>query len=45
MGAGKYAKTDLEKLLDQLRTLCTMVEEQVQAAPEPVPEKKKPPQL
>ncbi|OQB67485.1 MAG: Chromosome-partitioning protein Spo0J [Deltaproteobacteria bacterium ADurb.Bin135] len=30
-GAGKYAKTDLEKLLDQLRTLCTMVEEQVQA--------------
>ena len=32
MGAGKYAKTDLEKLLDQLRTLCTMVEEQVQAA-------------
>jgi hypothetical protein len=31
-GAGKYAKTDLEKLLDQLRTLCTLVEEQVQAA-------------
>ena len=30
-GAGKYAKTDLEKLLDQLRTLCTIVEEQVQA--------------
>ena len=31
--AGKYAKTDLEKLLDQLRTLCTLVEAQVQVAP------------
>jgi hypothetical protein len=31
-GAGKYAKTDLEKLLDQLRTLCTLVEAQVQAS-------------
>jgi ParB family chromosome partitioning protein len=30
-GAGKYAKTDLEKLLEQLQALCAMVEEQVQA--------------
>jgi len=31
-GAGKYAKEDLNKFLNQLRTLCTLVEEQVQAA-------------
>jgi ParB family chromosome partitioning protein len=30
-GAGKYAKADLEKLLANLRELCTLVEEQVQA--------------
>jgi hypothetical protein len=40
-GAGKYAKTDLEKFLDQLRALCNLVEAQVQAIP--VPEK--PPQV
>jgi len=34
-GAGKYAKTDLEKLLDQLRALCNLVEAQVQAVPVP----------
>jgi ParB family chromosome partitioning protein len=31
-GAGKYAKADLEKLLNNLRELCTLVEAQVQAA-------------
>jgi hypothetical protein len=31
-GAGKYAKEDLNKFLNQLRALCTLVEEQVQAA-------------
>jgi len=29
--AGKYAKEDLEKLLEELETICTMVKEQVQA--------------
>ena len=31
-GAGKYAKADLEKLLNNLRELCSLVEAQVQAA-------------
>ena len=31
-GAGKYAKEDLNKLLNQLQALCALVEEQVQAA-------------
>jgi hypothetical protein len=32
-GAGKYAKEDLEKLLEQLRTICSLVEAQVQTVP------------
>jgi ParB-like chromosome segregation protein Spo0J len=31
-GAGKYAKADLEKLLNNLQELCSIVEDQVQAA-------------
>ena len=48
-GAGTYTKPDLETLLDELRTFCALVEEQVQTAPMPapvkeMPVKKKPPQ-
>ena len=32
-GKGKFTRTDLEKLLDNLRTLCDLVEQQVQEAP------------
>ena len=32
MGAAKYTKPDLVKLLNQLQALCALVEEQVQAA-------------
>ena len=31
-GAGKYAKEDLNKLLNQLQVLCALVEEQMQTA-------------
>ncbi len=33
-GKGKFARTDLEKLLNDLRTVCALVEQQVQEAPE-----------
>jgi hypothetical protein len=34
-GKGKFARTDLEKLLSDLRTVCALVEQQVQEAPSP----------
>ncbi len=39
MNTVQYMKPDLEILLDDLRTFCALVEERVQTAPEPVPEK------
>ena len=48
MGTWQYTKPDLQILLDELRNFCALVEERVQTAPEPVPEKpvkKKPPQV
>jgi len=42
MGAAKYTKPDLQTYLDELRVLVSLVEQKVQTAPEPVPEK--PPQ-
>jgi ParB family chromosome partitioning protein len=43
-GAGTYTKPDLETLLDELRTFCALVEEQVQTAPQGNA-KPKPPQV
>jgi hypothetical protein len=42
MDTWQYTKPDLEILLDDLRTFCALVEERVQTASEPEPEKKKP---
>ncbi|MCX5816697.1 MAG: hypothetical protein NTX75_10740 [Proteobacteria bacterium] len=45
MGAKKYTRPDLQALLDELRVFCALVELRIPIAPEPEPEKKKPPQL
>ncbi|MCX5816599.1 MAG: hypothetical protein NTX75_10240 [Proteobacteria bacterium] len=45
MGAKKYTKPDRQALLDELRVFCALVELRIPIAPEPVPEKKKPPQV
>ncbi|MCX5809781.1 MAG: ParB/RepB/Spo0J family partition protein [Proteobacteria bacterium] len=45
MGAKKYTKPDLQALLDELHVFCALVEMRIPIAPEPAPEKKKPPQL
>ena len=37
MNTGQYTKPDLEMLLDDLRTFCTLIEERLQAAPIPPP--------
>ena len=44
-GLSKYTKPDLVTLLDELRTFSALVEMRIPIAPEPPPEKKKPPQL
>ena len=44
-GFAKYTKPDLETLRDELRTFLALVELRIPIAPEPPPEKKKPPQL
>ncbi len=41
----KYTRPDLETLRDELRTFLALVELRIPIAPEPVPEKKKPPML
>jgi hypothetical protein len=41
----KYTKPDLVTLLDELHVFCALVELRIPIAPEPPPEKKKPPQL
>ncbi|MCX5810477.1 MAG: ParB/RepB/Spo0J family partition protein, partial [Proteobacteria bacterium] len=45
MGTTKYTKPDLVTLLDELHVFCALVELRIQTAPEPAPEKKKPPQV
>ena len=48
MGTWQYTKPDLQAYLDELRVLVSLIEQKVQTAPEPVPEKpvtKKPPQV
>ncbi|MCX5809713.1 MAG: hypothetical protein NTX36_10150, partial [Proteobacteria bacterium] len=45
MGAAKYTRPDLVTLLDELHVFCALVELRIQTAPEPAPEKKKPPQV
>ncbi|MCX5810715.1 MAG: ParB/RepB/Spo0J family partition protein [Proteobacteria bacterium] len=45
MGIAKYTKPDLVTLLDELRVFCALVELRIPIAPEPPPEKKKPPQV
>ena len=44
-GFAKYTKPDLVTLLDELHVFCALVELRIPIAPEPPPEKKKPPQL
>ncbi|MCX5810296.1 MAG: ParB/RepB/Spo0J family partition protein [Proteobacteria bacterium] len=44
-GAKKYTKPDLVTLLDELHVFCALVELRIQTAPEPAPEKKRPPQV
>jgi ParB family transcriptional regulator, chromosome partitioning protein len=44
-GFAKYTKPDLVTLLDELHVFCALVELRIPIAPEPAPEKKKPPQL
>ena len=44
-GLAKYTRPDLVTLLDELRTFLALVEMRIPIAPEPAPEKKKPPQL
>ena len=44
-GLSKYTKPDLVTLLDELHVFCALVEMRIPIAPEPKPEKKKPPQL
>ncbi|MCX5808073.1 MAG: ParB/RepB/Spo0J family partition protein [Proteobacteria bacterium] len=45
MGFAKYTKPDLVTLLDELHVFCALVELRIPIAPEPAPEKKKPPQV
>jgi hypothetical protein len=45
MGTKKYTRPDLVTLLDELHVFCALVELRIPIAPEPPPEKKKPPQL
>ncbi|MCX5816478.1 MAG: ParB/RepB/Spo0J family partition protein, partial [Proteobacteria bacterium] len=45
MGFATYTRPDLEKLLDELRVFCALVELRIPIAPEPAPEKKRPPQV
>ncbi|MCX5809539.1 MAG: ParB/RepB/Spo0J family partition protein [Proteobacteria bacterium] len=45
MGAKKYTRPDLQALLDELHVFCALVELRIPIAPEPAPEKKKPPQV
>ncbi|MCX5809327.1 MAG: ParB/RepB/Spo0J family partition protein [Proteobacteria bacterium] len=45
MGIATYTKPDLVTLLDELRVFCALVELRIPIAPEPPPEKKKPPQV
>ena len=45
VGFAKYTRPDLETLRDELRTFLALVELRIPIAPEPAPEKKKPPQL
>ncbi|MCX5810401.1 MAG: ParB/RepB/Spo0J family partition protein [Proteobacteria bacterium] len=45
MGIATYTKPDLQALLDELRVFCALVELRIPIAPEPAPEKKKPPQV
>ena len=45
VGFAKYTRPDLETLRDELRTFLALVELRIPIAPEPPPEKKKPPQL
>ena len=44
-GFATYTKPDLQTLVDELRTFLALVEMRIPIAPEPAPEKKKPPQL
>jgi len=44
-GIAKYTRPDLQTLLDELRTFSAFVEMRIPIAPEPAPEKKKPPQV
>ena len=44
-GIATYTKPDLVTLLDELRTFSAFVEMRIPIAPEPPPEKKKPPQV
>ncbi|MCX5809959.1 MAG: hypothetical protein NTX36_11410 [Proteobacteria bacterium] len=45
MGATKYTRPDLQALLDELHVFCALVELRIPIAPEPAPEKKRPPQV
>ncbi|MCX5814668.1 MAG: ParB/RepB/Spo0J family partition protein [Proteobacteria bacterium] len=45
MGFATYTKPDLVTLLDELHVFCALVELRIPIAPEPAPEKKKPPQV
>ncbi|MCX5816993.1 MAG: ParB/RepB/Spo0J family partition protein [Proteobacteria bacterium] len=45
MGIATYTRPDLVTLLDELRVFCALVELRIPIAPEPAPEKKKPPQV
>jgi len=45
VGFAKYTRPDLETLRDELRTFLALVELRIPIAPEPAPEKKKPPML
>ncbi|MCX5810440.1 MAG: ParB/RepB/Spo0J family partition protein [Proteobacteria bacterium] len=44
-GIATYTKPDLVTLLDELHVFCALVELRIPIAPEPPPEKKKPPQV
>ena len=44
-GFATYTRPDLVTLLDELHVFCALVELRIPIAPEPPPEKKKPPQL
>jgi hypothetical protein len=45
MGTWQYTRPDLVTLLDELHVFCALVELRIPIAPEPAPEKKKPPQV